>query len=143
MSHQVAFWYKVLNRQSPTAVTATGGVFLWKDGREVPETMSVSILQPEELLFDWTSGFGNNELHESEDVLGTDGALATRGGGMRYIPQKVNKPEGVEPVGKTKLPVQTRQAHLQNFFDCILLRARSRPTHSSLAFAFRSRAEWR
>jgi predicted dehydrogenase len=115
----VAFWYKVLNLRVPDAVTATGGVFLWKDGREVPDTMSVSMVQPEGMLFDWTSGFGNNELRESEDVLGTDGTITTRGGGVRYRPQKVNRPDGAEIVGQTKNVLQSHRAHLQNFFDCV------------------------
>ena len=34
----------------------TGGLYLWKDGREVPDTMNVSMEQPEELLFTWDSG---------------------------------------------------------------------------------------
>jgi len=47
MCHQVSFWYKVLNLQVPRAVTMTGGLYLWKDGREVPDTMNVSMEQPE------------------------------------------------------------------------------------------------
>ena len=56
MCHQMAFWYKVMNLQIPKAVTMTGGVYLWKDGREVPDTMNVSMEHPEEILFTWDSG---------------------------------------------------------------------------------------
>jgi predicted dehydrogenase len=119
MSHQVAFWYKVLNLQIPTAVTSTGGLFYWKDGRQVPDAMCTSMVHAEELLFDWTSGFCNNELGESEHVLGTDGTITTGGGGLRYIPQKVNRPEGAEMVGKTKNLMERHRAHLQNFLDCV------------------------
>ena len=62
MCHQVAFWYKVLELKIPQAVTMTGGLYLWKDGREVPDTMNVSMTQPEEMLFSWISGFGNASL---------------------------------------------------------------------------------
>ena len=44
----------------PKAVTMTGGLYLWRDGREVPDTMNVSMEQPEDLLFSWVSGFGNS-----------------------------------------------------------------------------------
>ena len=70
MCHQLAFWYKALNLQIPKAVTMTGGIYLWKDGREVPDTMNVSLEQPEEILITWDSGFGNNQLGVTEDVLG-------------------------------------------------------------------------
>jgi predicted dehydrogenase len=115
MCHQIAFWYKVMGMQIPQAVNMTGGIYLWKDGREVPDTMSVSMVHPEEILFTWDSGFGNNQLGSTEDVLGTDGTIS-KGQQIRYLPQKVNRPDGVEALGQT--PTQPR-AHMQNFLDCV------------------------
>ena len=93
MCHQVAFWYKVMGLQIPESVSMTGGIYLWKDGREVPDTMSVAMVHPEEILFSWDSGFGNSQLGSTEDVLGTDGTIA-KGQQIRYLPQKVNRPDG-------------------------------------------------
>jgi predicted dehydrogenase len=118
MCHQVSFWYKALNLQIPRAVTMTGGVYLWKDGREVPDTMNVSMEQPEEMLFTWDSGFGNNHLGVSEEVLGTDGTVS-KGQQIRYSPQKVNRPQGTEIVGQTRLARNETAAHIQNFLDSI------------------------
>lgn len=115
MCHQLAFWYKVLDLGIPEAVTMTGGVYLWKDGREVPDTMSVSMQHPEEILFTWESGFGNNYLGNTEDVLGTDGTIS-RGQQIRYFPQKVNRPDGQEMMGATRTPPR---AHMANFLDAI------------------------
>ena len=100
MCHQVSFWYKALESQIPRSVTMTGGLYLWKDGREVPDTMNVTLEQPEEMLVSWDSGFGNNALGVTEDVLGTDGTIS-KGQQIRYAPQKVNRPDGVEAVGNT------------------------------------------
>ena len=115
MCHQIAFWYKALDLQIPKAVTMTGGLYLWKDGREVPDTMNVSIEQPEEILVSWDSGFGNNALGLHEDVLGTDGTIS-KGAQIRYAPQKVNRPDAAESLGQT---VRSPIAHMENFFDCI------------------------
>ena len=115
MCHQLSFWYKPLNLQVPKAVTMTGGIYLWKDGREVPDTMNVSLEQPEEILVSWDSGFGNNQLGVSEDVLGTDGTIS-KGQQIRYTPQKVNRPDGAEMLGRS---VTSPNAHMQNFLDCI------------------------
>jgi len=115
MCHQLAFWYKVLKLQIPKAVTTVGGVFLWKDGREVPDTMNVAMEHPEELLYNWTSAFGNNHLGSAEEVLGTDGTI-THGQQTRYLPQKVNRPDGTEMVGQTK---SGPNAHMRNFLDCV------------------------
>jgi predicted dehydrogenase len=118
MCHQLAFWYKAMNLQIPKTVNMVGGVYLWKDGREVPDTMNVSLEQPEEILITWDSGFGNNELGSTEDVLGTDGTIA-RGQQIRYLPQKVNRPDGVEIVGNTRTGANETKAHIQNFLDCM------------------------
>ncbi len=115
MCHQLSFWYKAMNLQIPQAVTMTGGIYLWKDGREVPDTMSVSMEHSGDLLFSWDSGFGNNQLGVSEDVLGTDGTIS-KAQQIRYTPQKVNRKDGQEMQGQTKtLPA----AHMQNFLDGI------------------------
>ncbi len=115
MSQQLSFWYKALNLQIPATASMTGGVYLWKDGREVPDTMSVALEQPEEILVNWVSGFSNNQLGVSEDVLGTHGSIA-RSSQVRYTPQKLNAPAGVEMTGRA---VQPPHAHVENFLASI------------------------
>ena len=115
MCQQIAFWYKVMGLAIPAAVSMSGGVYLWKDGREVPDTMHVSMEHGEEILFSWDSGFGNSHPGVSEEVLGTDGTIV-RGQQIRYLPQKVNRPDGAENIGQTPTP---QQAHMRNFFDCM------------------------
>ena len=116
MSHQLAFWYKVMDLRIPWAVTMTGGIYRWKDGREVPDTMTVAMEHPEhELQFTWDSGFGSNHPGVTEEVLGTDGTIV-RGQQIRYMPQRVNRPEGAEMLGQTPTPPHS---HMRNFLDCI------------------------
>lgn len=115
MCHQLCFWYRALGLKIPTAATMVGGVYLWKDGREVPDTMNAAMEHPEEMLFSWDSGFGNNQLGSTEDVLGTDGTIC-KAQQIRYLPQKVNNKEGHEMIGQTRT---APGAHMQNFFDCI------------------------
>lgn len=115
MCHQIAFWYKAMNIQIPRAVTMTGGVYLWKDGREVPDTMNVAMEHDEEILVTWASGFGNDKLNVSEHVLGTDGTIH-KAQQIRYTTQKVNQPKRMpeEVLGQEKT---APRAHMQNFFD--------------------------
>jgi hypothetical protein len=115
MCHQVAFWYKALGLQIPTSVSMAGGLYLWKDGREVPDTMSVSMVQPEELLFSWVSGFGNASLGMTEQVLGSDGTIL-RGPQVRFVPEKMNAPQGEALTGHTP---SVASAHMRNFMDAI------------------------
>jgi len=115
MSQQLAFWYKALDLRIPLVVNMLGGVHLWQDGREVPDTMSVAMQHGEQILFSWDSGLGNSQLGTSEEVLGTDGTIS-RGQQIRYTPQKVNRPDGIESLSQER----TRpNAHMHDFLECV------------------------
>jgi predicted dehydrogenase len=116
LCHQLAFWYKALGLKIPQSVTMTGGLYLWKDGREVPDTMNVAMQHEEEVLFTWDSGFGNERLSVTEDVLGTAGSVSRTPQTIRYAPEKKNRPDGNEMTGVTRTDPR---AHTQNFFDSI------------------------
>lgn len=115
MSHQLAFWYKALGLQIPRTASMDGGIYLWKDGREAPDTVSVALQQPEEILVSWVSGLGNNQPGVTEDLLGTHGSIS-RAAQVRYFPQKMNRPAGAEMAGRT---AHAPHAHMENFFDSI------------------------
>lgn len=117
MSQQLSFWYQALNLQIPLSASMEGGLYLWKDGREVPDTASVTLQQPEEMMVSWVSGLGNNHLGVSEEVLGTNGSIS-RASQVKYTPQKMNRPDLKESVGRS---AHTPQAHMQNFIDAIRL----------------------
>jgi hypothetical protein len=67
------------------------------------------------MLISWDSGFGNDQLRVAEEVLGTDGTIS-RSQQIRYTPQKINRPDGVEMLGRAPT---SPNAHMQNFFDCM------------------------
>ncbi len=132
MCHQLAFWYKVMDLKIPRQVTMTGGLFLWKDGREVPDTMNVSMVQDEEMLFNWTSGFGNDRLGISEEALGDNGTVVHTPQSIKYLPQKVNRKDGNEMAGTTPNP---RGGHMINFVDH--LRDSSKPLACPFTLGYR------
>jgi len=133
MVHQVAFWYKLLELKIPRSVTMAGYNYLSPD-MQVPDTMDVSMDQPENLMFTWNSAFGNNYYGED----GNDLALGNKGTVIRivdrvsYTPQgrhaaqegQSNASVGGEPdiVGSDEADTQ---AHMRNFFDCV--RSRQEP----------------
>jgi len=122
MCHQLSFWYKAMDLKIPTSVTMTGGLYLWKDGREVPDTMNVSMIHSEELMFNWTSGFGNDALSVTEEVLGDNGTISRTPQSIRYAPQKVNRRDGNEMAGTTR---NERAGHMANFLESV--RGNDRP----------------
>src|SRR6266567_3650515 len=86
-------------------------------GQVADATSFLATEHPEEILFTWDSGFGNSQLGNTEDILGTDGTIS-KGQQIRYTPQKVNRPDGTEMVGATRT---APNAHMQNFLDSIRL----------------------
>ncbi|HET7840442.1 MAG TPA: Gfo/Idh/MocA family oxidoreductase, partial [Terriglobia bacterium] len=88
MVHQVGFWYKVLGLNVPEAVTMNGANYL-SPKMQVPDTMNVTMVQREKLLFTWNSMFGNDFYGEGEDlVLGNKGTLLCKElSALRYVPQ--------------------------------------------------------
>ena len=103
-------------------MTANGGIFLWKDGREVPDTMDALMVHPEDLMYTWDSGFGNSQLGVSEDVLGTDGTISRSEVQVVYKPQRINRRDGTEIQGTHlyrggQSPLD--EAHIRNFLDCV------------------------
>jgi hypothetical protein len=115
MCRPLAFWYRVMGLKIPHAANIAGGAYLWKDGREVPDTMDVALEHNEEILFLWDSGFGNGQFGSTEDVLGTDGTIS-KSQQIRGLPQNVNRPDGAEMLGSTGT---APNAHVQNFLDAI------------------------
>ena len=91
-----------------------------------PDTMDVSMLQPEKLLFTWNSMFGNNLFGEGYDyLLGNKGTvLRDENDNVRYLPQeRESAPPSVgEAPGKAPDIVgagDSTSQHMQNFFDCV------------------------
>jgi len=98
-------WYEILpNTEKQVAMTVRPG-----------DTMNVSMEHPEEILFTWDSGFGNSALGVSEEILGADGTIS-KGAQIRYAPQKINRPQGTELLGRT---TASPLAHMQDFVDAV------------------------
>ena len=126
MVHQVAFWYKALGLKIPRRVTMAGYNYL-SPGMEVPDTMDVSMDQPENLLFTWNSSFGNNYFGED----GYDFALGNKGTVIRVVDNVTFQPQD-HAAHKTGTPASVggepdmvgsddddTAAHMRNFFDCV------------------------
>jgi predicted dehydrogenase len=130
MVHQVGFWYKVLDLKIPLKVTMAGNNYL-SPKMQVPDTMNVSMDQPEKILFTWNSMFGNDYYGEGDDlVLGNQGTLLRdEGEQVRFVAQgKAAARESAAVSGKAPDIVggsDTTDLHMQNFVDCV--RSRKEP----------------
>jgi predicted dehydrogenase len=130
MVHQIAWIMSALDLPMPTAAFMSGGVFSEKDGREVPDTIAVTLDFPNDLVVTWQSSFSNMHFGLGEHILGSDGTIehgwvesdmvnGEEGEFIRYYPEKVNRPHGATLTGKTP-----DQDHMANWIECV----RSRKT---------------
>ncbi len=144
MVHQVAFWYKVFDLQVPHSVTMAGYNYLSPD-MEVPDTMDVSMDQPERLCFTWNSAFGNDYYGEEGNdlVLGNKGTIIRVSDKVNFVPQgqstapkaDASATSGREPDIVGSSDDADTDAHMRNFFDCV--RSRKEP-NCSFELGFRS-----
>ncbi|MBV9084348.1 MAG: Gfo/Idh/MocA family oxidoreductase [Acidobacteriaceae bacterium] len=130
MIHQIAWIISALNLDLPSAASMMGGVFSERDGREVPDTIAVTLEYPDKVVT-WQSTFSNSHFGFGERILGSDGTIAQGAGAtdmvtgrsrsaIAYYPEKANRPDGEAAKGESK-----DQNHMANFFDC--MRTRKQP----------------
>jgi len=121
MVHQIAWIMSVLDLPLPSAAYMSGGVFSEKDGREVPDTIAVTLDFPKDIVVTWQSTFSNKHYELGDRILGSDGTLEHHfGEALQYWPEKVNRPDGEAEKGKAH-----DQDHMKNWIDCI--RSRGTP----------------
>ena len=130
MVHQIAWIMSALDLPLPSAAYMSGGVFSEKDGREVPDTIAVTLDFPETVVT-WQSTFSNSRYGLGEHILGSDGTIEHISGATdmvtgrsvestRYLPEKANRKSAAALNGETK-----NQDHMANWIDCI--RSRKAP----------------
>ena len=131
MVHQISWILSALNLDLPSAATMSGGVFSEKDGREVPDTIVVTLEFPQDVVVTWQSTFSNSHYGLGERLLGSDGTIEHTEGAtdmvhgeseeeIRYFPEKVNRPSGEALTGHSR-----DRNHMANWIDCV--RSRKQP----------------
>jgi predicted dehydrogenase len=141
MVHQIAFVMRALDLPLPTAAYMSGGVFSEKDGREVPDTIAVTLDFPNDLVVTWQSTFSNKHYGIGDRILGSHGTIERLMGatdmvtgksasGLRYYPEKDNRKDGVGLEGHT-----SDTDHYANFVDCVRSR---KPPNATVEIGYRS-----
>jgi predicted dehydrogenase len=131
MIHQMAWIMSVLDLPLPSAAYMSGGVFSEKDGRQVPDTIAVTVDFPNDMVVTWQSTFSNSRYGLGQRILGSDGAIeyVANANDMitgkseestRYYPEEVNRPTGSAISGNS-----ATQNHIANWIDC--MRSRKTP----------------
>ena len=131
MVHQIAWIMRALDLPLPSSAFMSGGVFSEKDGREVPDTIAVTLDFPNDVVVTWQSTFSNSRFGLGDRILGSHGTVERVAGasdmvtgqvisGTHYYPEKANRADGVP------LTLETPdQDHMANWIECV--RSRKEP----------------
>ncbi|HJZ97451.1 MAG TPA: Gfo/Idh/MocA family oxidoreductase [Candidatus Solibacter sp.] len=79
MVHAIDLVNYLLGVQFPKSVVAHGGVYVWNDGRENPDTFQALLEYPEGFLVSYSTSFGNDSA-SSTRLMGDKGTLINIGG---------------------------------------------------------------
>ena len=148
-SHGSGLAHFYLDTFIPDDTVASGGVFVWHDGRENPDTFAcLSTFRDKEVLYQYSTTFGN-AYGDHTTIRGTRGTLYSPGGEGSpqwwFLPETHSgwrdnvvfdlklpgapKPELVTIPGHTEIPPLSQsddlKAHTDNWF--LSMRTRQRP----------------
>ncbi|SDF81931.1 Gfo/Idh/MocA family protein [Terriglobus roseus] len=145
MVHQIAWIATALDLDVPAAAYCAGGVFSEKDGRQVPDTIAVTLEYPNDLTVLWQSTFSNARYGLGEHYLGSNGTIEhvsgstgmvtgsqNSRGGTKFMPEKANDPSGVVIESTTK-----GVTHMGNWFDAIRSRSKDK-VNATVEVGYRS-----
>jgi predicted dehydrogenase len=137
--HIVAPFHLALENQHPTRVSGMGGLWVYNDGREVPDTFLTAADYPGK----YSMLVQSSQVNEMGPLLSLRGTHATMHLGdewegpqgrntstARIIPETPFRDEFREKWGKDEIVVENvgndgDQVHVDNFFDCV--RSRQQP----------------
>ena len=114
--------------QFPHKVMASGGVYVFKDGREVPDTFHLLAEFPKGHSLILSSSMANSTHipglirgHEGTIMMVPDGKFEGRVSQITVTPEKIARKSFVEKFGKEEVALQTeqRENHMENFLRCV------------------------
>ncbi len=85
----------IMGAKMCTSVMAMGGLYRWKESRDVPDTLNASLEYPEGFMVSISSTFNNQKLGGSGiQFMGTEGSLELTDGKLTFAPEIVDEDNG-------------------------------------------------
>lgn len=120
--------------QFPHKVMASGGVYVFKDGREVPDTFHLIAEFPKGHSLVLSSSMANSQHipglirgHEGTIMMVPEGRFEGRVDHITVTPERIAKKKFVEKYGTEEMVIQTekREDHMENFLRCVKTREKN------------------
>ncbi|HEU0172695.1 MAG TPA: Gfo/Idh/MocA family oxidoreductase [Blastocatellia bacterium] len=141
MSHGIDLVHFFLDDHFPKSVVASGGIFVWKDGRENPDTFQALLEYPKGFMVSYATSFGNDSDSFSR-IMGKDATLVNIGGEgsprWKWVEEKGTREDNpliqraekhITLPGSDAIPPtfisDNNLSHMTNWIEC--LRSRRQP----------------
>jgi predicted dehydrogenase len=120
--------------QFPLKVMASGGTYVFKDGREVPDTFHLIAEFAKGHSLVLSSSMANSQHipglirgHEGTIMMVPQGQFEGRVDHITVTPERIAKKKFVEKWGQeeVKLPTEKRELHMENFLRCVKTREKT------------------
>jgi predicted dehydrogenase len=111
LSHGSDLVHLWMDEAYPASVVANGGIFIWNDGRENPDTCVAAVTYPKGFLYTYKTTFGNSYRSFSR-LQGRDGTIENFGGegASLFITSREGSRQEYDPVESgpvyTKVPFE-------------------------------------
>jgi predicted dehydrogenase len=98
LSHGCDLVHLWTDESYPESVVASGGIFVWRDGRENPDTCTAVATYPKGFLYTYKTTFGNSYRSFSR-IQGRDGTIENYGGegASLFVVSKEGGRQEIEP----------------------------------------------
>jgi predicted dehydrogenase len=105
--HLLTWLHEVMDVKAPASVVSQGGLYFWKDGRDVPDVMNSIFEYPEGFVADMYVHLANSAPSQGNLIMGTRGTLIEeRSSKLILIPEPVDL--NVQSYGTLQWPKAAR-----------------------------------
>lgn len=107
--HLLTWLHEVMDVKAPISVASQGGLWFWKDGRNVPDVMNSIFEYEEGFIADMYVHLANSFPAPGYTIMGTQGSLVFQGDKLMLFPEPVD--HGVQSYGTLQWPKAAREQY--------------------------------
>lgn len=107
--HLLTWLHEVMDVKAPVSVASQGGLYYWKDGRNVPDVLNSTFEYEEGFVADMYVHLANSFPAQPAVIMGTRGSLLFTGNKLVLYPEPVD--HGVQSYGTSQWPKAAREAY--------------------------------